>query len=164
MIGVFVAAFRLAAAIRMAWPDVTPERAVEAAIASGTVDASPKMILAIAYHETRLRPALVGARGECGAGQVMHRRDRARLCSEAARSFVASFEQMADAIARIEAAECHYRHTPCVLNVYAAGSKGRDWSGYGLAAREFLSLEDRLWRAIDSIEQGVRRTGVRSGS
>lgn len=144
MIATILAASRLAVAITTAWP-VHAERAAPAALA--IVEAtrgtpwSPELVAAIAYHETALRTELIGSRGECGMGQVAHRRDRTRLCREA-RGHTASGRQM---VAALEEARrlCRGR-VICALNVYAAGTKGMRWAGPGVAVREFHELERQL--------------------
>lgn len=149
MIATILTAAKLAIAIRSAWPDVPTDRRNHAALALAIVDDPRTSLLAsIAYHETRLTPWLVGKRGECGIGQVKHRADRKRLCADAAKSYVVSFRQMTAALDAI-VVECRGRSV-CVLNVYAAGSKARNWRAPGKAAREFRALERQLVRAINS--------------
>ena len=145
MIGAILAAARLAVAITTAWPHVPAERAAPAALAIVVaVDGtpwSPDLVAAIAYHETHLRTDRIGSRGECGMGQVAHRRDRSRRCI-AARAYPESARQM---VAALEEAlvVCRGRAI-CALNVYAAGTKGMRWAGPGVAVREFHALERQL--------------------
>ena len=145
MIATVLAAARLAVAITTAWPHVPAERAAPAALAIVVaVDGtpwSPDLVAAIAYHETHLRTDRIGSRGECGMGQVAHRRDRAARCL-AARAYPESARQMVAALEEARAV-CRGRAI-CALNVYAAGTKGMRWAGPGIAAREFRDLEDKL--------------------
>ena len=108
MIATILAASRLAVAITTAWPHVPAERAAPAALAIVVaVDGtpwSPDLVAAIAYHETHLRTDRIGSRGECGMGQVAHRRDRAARCL-AARAYPESARQMVVALEEARAAD-----------------------------------------------------------
>lgn len=147
MIAVFVA-IRLAAATSALW-SIPLDRALPAAFAAvaHADDYGPALLLAIGAHETALDPARVGDRGECGTGQVAHRRDRARLCALAAASYAESARQSVAALE--EARALCRRHgqsdVGCALRVYGSGSKRKPWLwSSSEAEREFRVMERQV--------------------
>ncbi len=147
MIAVFVA-IRLAAATSALW-SIPLERALPAAFAAvaHADDHGPELILAIGAHETALDPTRVGARGECGTGQVKHRRDRARLCALAAASYAESARQSVAALeeARVLCRRHGRRDIGCALRVYGSGSKRKPWRwSSSKAEREFRAMERQI--------------------
>ncbi len=147
MIAVFVA-IRLAAATSALW-SIPLERALPAAFAAvaHADDHGPELILAIGAHETALDPTRVGARGECGTGQVKHRRDRTRLCALAAASYAESARQSVAALEEAMAlCRRHGRHdVGCALRVYGSGSKRKPWRwSSSKAEREFRAMERQI--------------------
>lgn len=144
MIAVFMA-IRLAAATSALWP-IPLDRTLPAAFAAvaHADDYGPALLLAIGAHETGLDPARVGARGECGTGQVKHRRDRARLCALAAASYHESARQSVAALeeARVLCRRHGRRDVGCALRVYGSGSKRKPWRWRSSQAeREFRAME-----------------------
>lgn len=147
MIAVFFA-IRLAAATSALW-SIPLERTLPAAVAAvaHADDYGPELILAIGAHETALDPTLVGARGECGTGQVKHRRDRARLCALAAASYAESARQSVAALeeARALCRRNGRRDVGCALRVYGSGSKNKPWTwSSSIAEREFRVMEQSI--------------------
>lgn len=141
-------AIRLAAATSALW-QIPLERTLPAAVAAVTYadDYGPALLLAIGVHETELDPARVGARGECGTGQVAHRRDRARLCALAAASYAESARQSVAALeeARALCRRHGRRDVGCALRVYGSGVKRKPWRwSSSLAEREFRAMERRI--------------------
>ncbi len=147
MIAMFLA-IRLAAAASALW-GVPLDRALPAAVAAVTYadDYGPELILAIGVHETALDPTLVGSRGECGTGQVKHRRDRVRLCALAAASYAESARQSVAALeeARALCRRHGRRDVGCALRVYGSGVKRKPWRwSSSKAEREFRAMERQI--------------------
>jgi hypothetical protein len=147
VIAVFMA-IRLAAATSALW-GVPLDRALPAAVAAVTYadDYGPELILAIGAHETGLDPTRVGSRGECGTGQVAHRRDRARLCALAAASYAESARQSVVALneARALCRRHGRRDVGCALRVYGSGVRGQPWRWRSSRAeREFRAMERKI--------------------
>lgn len=141
-------AIRLAAATSSLW-SIPIERALPAAFAAvaHADDYGPALILAIGAHETGLDPTRVGARGECGTGQVKHRRDRARLCALAAASYHESARQSVAALeeARTLCRRHGRRDVGCALRVYGSGVRGQPWRwSSSKAEREFRAMERQI--------------------
>ena len=147
MIAVFLA-IRLAAATSALW-SIPLDRTLPAAVAAvaHADDYGPALVLAIGAHETGLDPTRVGARGECGTGQVKHRRDRARLCALAAASYAESARQSVAALeeARTLCRRHGRRDVGCALRVYGSGVRGQPWRwSSSKAEREFRSMERQI--------------------
>ena len=147
MIAVFVA-IRLAAATSALW-SIPLDRALPAAVAAvaHAGDYGPALILAIGAHETGLDPSRVGSRGECGTGQVAHRRDRSRLCALAAASYHESARQSVVALedARALCRRHGRRDVGCALRVYGSGVRGQPWRwSSSQAEREFRAMERQI--------------------
>lgn len=141
-------AIRLAAATSALW-QIPLERTLPAAFAAVTHadDYGPALILAIGAHETALDTSRVGSRGECGTGQVKHRRDRARLCALAAASYHESARQSVGALdeALVLCRRNGRRDVGCALRVYGSGSKRKPWRwSSSKAEREFRAMERQI--------------------
>lgn len=158
MIAVFVA-IRIAAATSALW-SIPIERALPAAVAAvaHADDYGPALLLAIGAHETALDPTRVGARGECGTGQVAHRRDRARLCALAAASYAESARQSVAALeeARALCRRHGRRDVGCALRVYGSGVRGKPWRWRSSKAeREFREMERQIktWGRVKALRE-----------